>query len=188
MKKGLLALMILLGGAMLLTLGCNSDSGDAVEKTGALSFYINTVPNDKAAGIADEMNVTFNSLVLYNSNGSDSVTLASADDPVTIDFLDYRSGEGLMDVFQVPVGSYNCIELSIDSVVTVQGANTCPAIDPDLTEPLPGPICLESGLLTVEEDGSYDVLMTSPLYSVSCTKDNGTATVNIDEPSLSLHH
>ncbi len=184
MKRTLLILLVLAGALVLLTPGCNTDDDAVTEKTGAVSLYVNTGVPPKASGGADKMNVTFSKFILYNSAGKDTVTLADAAHPLTIDFLEYRQGN-LLEIFQVPPGTYNCLEMAIDSVSTVQGSNTCPAIDPDMTEPMV-PACLKGPALVVKKDGSYTLTLKAPLHSIQCNKNGGTATVSIDDPTISL--
>ncbi|MDQ7007581.1 MAG: DUF4382 domain-containing protein [Acidobacteriota bacterium] len=182
----LVALVALLG---MFTLGCNTDDPLPVQKTGTVSVTLDTSSSPApateptvmgAVAAATEVNVTFSALTLYNSGGSPSVDLFTQ--PVTLNLLDYTVAQLLGD-YPVPPGTYNCIDADIDMIQVVEGANTCTLSNPGFD--LPG-VCLGTGFLTVQEDGTYSLVYQVPVVNASCPSDGGIPSFTFGDPNVSL--
>ena len=185
----LLAALIALLGAF--TPGCNSSSDPLPgQKTGTVSVTLSTGAGTAAssspsvmgatAAAATELNVTFSSLTLYNSSGNPSTDLFS--EPTTLNLMDYTVGQLLAD-YPVPAGTYNCLDADIETIQVVDNGNTCTLSNPGFD--LPGR-CMATGFLTVEEDGTYNLLYEIPVLGASCASDGGVPSFDFGMPNVSM--
>ena len=190
MSKKVLLLLVLIFLVALMAPGCNSDDDNPVtgSETGTVSVTLDTGSSGAAAAPAPsplaassvQFNVTFSSLSLYNSDGSVSADLIT--EPTTLDLMQYETGDLLGD-YPVPAGSYNCIDAQIQTVQVIQDGRTCTLSNPGIQIPA---ACLNSEVLVVQEDGTYEVLFELPVVNVSCSQDGGIPEFHMDDPHLSL--
>lgn len=191
MSKKMLLLLVLISLVALVASGCNSDDNNPVtgSKTGTVSVTLDTgssaaatasSPAPMAAASSVQLNVTFSSLSLYNSDGSVSADLIT--EPITKDLMLYKTGDLLGD-YPIPAGSYNCIDAQVQTIQVVEDGRTCTLTNPGIEVPA---ACLSSDFLVVQEDGTYEVLFELPVVNASCSQDGGIPGFKMADPHLSL--
>ncbi len=175
--RGVLLVFVLV--AALAAVGCSSSDDAVVAKKGTVSVYLGS--SSKAAGDA-ELNLTLSRLVLRDRFGGDAVSLIE-DGTQTVNLM----GDNFLGAFAVPVGTYHCIGLTVDGMTVVEGGNTCEKSNIPVQGLSLEEICLQSGVLQVQEDGTYEMLIEFPSLSASCPADQGTAIIGLSGgPSVSL--
>jgi hypothetical protein len=182
-------LLVLVAGLALVAFGCDDDDDGVGGASGDVNVAMTMAPEPAAPTIAQSPDarifVHFTYLALTQDGQADEVLIDGPDaEPVEI------TADDVIGPFNVPPGTYDGFAFTIDDIDVVDGPEgefTCEQTDLDGDLPIEqGPTVFENGVLEVQEDGTYTILVELPVFGATCADEGAVATIDLlADPSAS---
>lgn len=143
---------------------------------GTVSLYVTDAPGDVSS-----CNVKISHLAIYDSMGH-KVTLIDAGSPSqTVDLVQAHSNPAFMSQFNVPAGTYNALECTIDGVnfTMMDSGATCTFTDGTMTFPK---MMMQGTMMQVDATGTK-LTVDIPIVSGNCPGNGMMGTLSFGSMS-----
>lgn len=149
--------------------GCDDDSTNSAPDlngpgTGTLSVWY-----QDATGPVTELNIQFDALSIYNTQGEEVILAPPA---TTIDLIEAKDNPTKLGDFNIPAGDYNGVKAALEIVnFKVEGEDSYCLVEPSTYSF--GPVLVQGTVLQVDESGNVSILIDIPVIEGTCDPNVG---------------